>query len=54
MHLQPASKKIDAHKVYLPNTEDICSRVFSLPVHEFVTKQELKKMINLINNYFND
>ena len=54
MHLQPASKKINAHKVHLPCTEDICNRVFSLPVHEFVTKLELKKMTNLINNYFND
>ena len=52
MHLQPASKKIKAHKVNLPKTEDISKRVFSLPVHEYISKKELKKMINLINDFY--
>jgi aminotransferase EvaB len=52
MHRQPASKKINAHRVKLPKTDDITKRIFSLPVHEYVSRKELKTIVKIINQFF--
>jgi dTDP-4-amino-4,6-dideoxygalactose transaminase len=35
--------------IYLPNTENISQRCISLPVHPFLSKLDLKKIVNCIN-----
>ena len=47
MHLQPAAKYL-RHKVgHFPNTELIAKETISLPVHEFITKKNLDKIISI-------
>ena len=47
MHLQPAAKYL-GHKVgHFPNTELIAKETISLPVHEFITKKNLDKIISI-------
>jgi aminotransferase EvaB len=48
MHKQLAYRKYTKKKIKLPITEDICGRVLSLPVHEFIQKKDLDKIIKII------
>ena len=51
MHLQPAYKMISLKTEKYPNTEKACKETFSLPVHEFIKKQDLDYMINNRNGH---
>jgi len=51
MNKKLANRKNTKKKIRLPITEDICSRVLSLPVHEFIKKKDLDKMIKIIELY---
>ena len=53
MHLQPAAKKYGYKKGDFPNAELIADTTVSLPVHEFITKKQLKFMATTINSFFN-
>jgi dTDP-3-amino-2,3,6-trideoxy-4-keto-D-glucose/dTDP-3-amino-3,4,6-trideoxy-alpha-D-glucose/dTDP-2,6-dideoxy-D-kanosamine transaminase len=49
MHLQPAAKYL-RHKVgHFPNAELIAKETISLPVHEFITKKNLNKIISIFD-----
>ncbi len=50
LHLQGAFAGLNYKKGSLPVTEDICSRVFSLPMHPYLTEAEIKFIADIINN----
>ena len=52
MHLQPAAKKLNYKKGDFPNSEKTCSNIISLPVHEFITKNQLEHTINCIKSFY--
>lgn len=52
MHLQPAAHYLNYKLGDFPNTERVCSKTVSLPVHEFITQEELDYMINLIKEFY--
>ncbi len=54
MHLQPASKKYGYKKGDFPVCEKIANTTISLPVHEFLEKRDLDKMINKIKFFSNN
>lgn len=47
MHLQPAAKKLGYKKGSFPVAEQIARETISLPVHEFITKKDLNKVISI-------
>jgi len=53
MHLQPASKIYNYKKGDFPKAEKIANSTISLPVHEFVTKKQIKYMTDKIKFFFN-
>jgi dTDP-3-amino-2,3,6-trideoxy-4-keto-D-glucose/dTDP-3-amino-3,4,6-trideoxy-alpha-D-glucose/dTDP-2,6-dideoxy-D-kanosamine transaminase len=53
MHLQTPSKKIGKYKKGdFPFAEKLCDETISLPIHEFVTKNEIKYIINNIKKFY--
>ncbi len=52
MHLQPAAHYLNYKLGDFPNAERVCSKTVSLPVHEFITQEELDYMINLIKEFY--
>jgi len=52
MHLQPASKKYGYKPGDFPKAENACNTSLSLPVHEFITKKELKYMGEMVKKFF--
>ena len=54
MHLQPAAKIYNYKKGDFPNTERIADTTVSLPVHEFLSKKDLNKMIKHIKDFYNE
>ncbi len=52
MHLQPASKKYNYLEGEFPVAEKLCSKTISLPVHEFVSDNEITFVCNLIKNFY--
>ena len=52
MHLQPASKKYGYKRGDFPKAENACDTTLSLPVHEFITKKELKYTCEMIERFF--
>lgn len=52
MHLQPAAKKYGYHAGDFPVAELIAQQTLSLPVHEFITQNNLDDMIALIKGFY--
>lgn len=52
MHLQPAANYLGYKKGDFAKTEMICNQTLSLPVHEFISKEDLNCMINLIKEFY--
>ena len=52
MHLQPASKKFGYKKGDFPITERICEEVISLPVHEFILKDQREFIVEMIKEFY--
>lgn len=52
MHLQPAAKDFGYQKGDFPVTESICESVISLPVHEFITQEQQRYIINKIKEFY--
>ena len=52
MHLQPAASYLNYQKGDFINAELISSSVLSLPVHEFINKEQQDKVISLIKNFY--
>ena len=52
MHLQPAAKNLGYKKGSFPITENIAKETISLPVHEFITKKNLDKILSIFNKVY--
>ena len=52
MHLQPAAKKFNFNKEDFQNAENLASKTMSLPVHEFITEEQILYVSNLIKEFF--
>ena len=52
MHLQPAAKNLGYKKGSFPITEKIARETISLPVHEFITKKNLDKIISIFSKVY--
>ena len=52
MHLQPAAKQYGYKKGDFPKAELIANSTISLPVHEFISKKQIKYMLEKINFFF--
>lgn len=53
MHLQPSAKMLGYKKGDFPVTEEICNSVISLPVHEFITKEDILYTVQRIRKFYN-
>jgi aminotransferase EvaB len=53
MHLQEASKEFNYSEGDFPECEKAGKSVISFPVHEFITKDHLDKIILHIKNFYN-
>ncbi len=53
MHLQPAARYLKYKKGDFPVAEKISNTTISLPVHEFISKKDLDKIINSIEKSLN-
>ena len=53
LHLHEAAKKFKYKHGDYPNAEKLSKNVISLPIHEFVTKNDLDFMIKKIKNFYN-
>ncbi len=52
MHLQPAAAKYGYKSGDFPETEKIIDEILSLPVHEYVTQEDLDFMVDSINDFY--
>jgi len=52
MHLQPAAKKYNYRIGDFPKTEEISKQTISLPVHEFINKNKLNKIIKVFKKLY--
>ena len=52
LHLHDAAKKLKYKPGDYPNAERFSKNIISLPVHEFVTKNDLDLMIRKIRNFY--
>ena len=53
MHLQIPSRKMGNYKKGdFPFAEKLCDETVSLPIHEFVTKNQIGYMIKNIKNFY--
>ena len=52
MHLQPAAKDFGYSKGDFPVTEKLCKEVLSLPVHEFITEEQMIFTVQNIKEFY--
>lgn len=52
MHLQPAASDWGYKVGDFPVAEAICNSVMSLPVHEFITNDQLDEMVNFVKEFY--
>ena len=52
VHLQPAAKFLKYKKGDFPNAERMSNTTLSLPVHEFISKEDIFYMVNLIKKFY--
>lgn len=52
MHLQPAAAHLGYKLGDFPVSERISNSTLSIPVHEFVTREQQKKVVNLIRGFY--
>lgn len=50
MHQQGAFKGTDSSIADCPITEEICNRVLSLPIHPYMTEEQVKIVVNALKN----
>ena len=51
IHLQPAAKKLGYSKGDFPETERQSSQILTLPINQFLKKEELEYICYNINNF---
>lgn len=54
MHLQPAAKEFGHQKGDFPHAENVAANCLSLPVHEFITTEQLDFMIAAIKDFYEE
>ena len=54
MHLQPAAKYLQYKVGDFPVSEETCKNVISLPVHEFISKNDCDHMVTMIKKFYED
>ena len=52
MHLQPAAKKFGYSIGDFPVAEELSRNSISLPVHEFITREQIEYTSNLIIDFY--
>ena len=52
MHLQPAAKQYGYKRGNFPVCEMVCDQVISLPVHEFVTNEQIDYVVTKIRDFY--
>ena len=52
MHLQPAARYLGYKKGDFPISENLSKTTISFPVHEFINKIELKKIVSTVKNFY--
>lgn len=52
IHLQPAAKFLKYKKGDFPKAEEIANTTFSLPVHEFITREQIKFTVKKIRSFY--
>ncbi len=51
MHMQTAYKNLGYSKHDFPITENLCNTVLSLPIHPYISEEEISKVCSLIKDY---
>ena len=54
IHLQPAAKYLGYKQGDFPLCEEVCRSVISLPVHEFITEDQRRYVIEKIREFYHD
>ncbi len=54
MHLQKASASYGYKLGDFPNAEAVCNSVISLPVHEFITREQQEHVVNKIRTFYSN
>jgi dTDP-4-amino-4,6-dideoxygalactose transaminase len=52
MHLQPAASFLNHKRGDFPNAEYVSDHIISLPVHEFINRDEQDLVVNMINEFY--
>jgi dTDP-4-amino-4,6-dideoxygalactose transaminase len=52
MHLQPAAQYLGHSIGDFPVAEKISANTLSLPVHEFITREQQDRVISLIESFY--
>ena len=53
IHLQPAAKKLGYSSGDLPISEMQAKKILSLPIHQYLTNDEILHICETVNNFFN-
>ena len=51
VHLMSGFEFLGGQTLHLPITERACSEILSLPIHEGLNENEMKKIVDTVNNY---
>jgi dTDP-4-amino-4,6-dideoxygalactose transaminase len=54
IHLQPAAKKLNYKRGDFKNTEEQANRILTLPVHQFLKKNDVILTARTVNSFFDD
>lgn len=52
IHLQPAAARLGSRPGDLPMTETQAGRILSLPIHQFLTEGEIRRIADTVNGFF--
>jgi dTDP-4-amino-4,6-dideoxygalactose transaminase len=52
MHLQPAARELGYRRGDFPICESVATEVLSLPVHEFITREQQDRVVSLIAGFY--
>jgi dTDP-4-amino-4,6-dideoxygalactose transaminase len=52
MHLQPAASDLGHERGDFPVAEAVCDSVLSLPVHEFITAEQIEHVVEKVRQFY--